>query len=387
MKCAYGMMSLLICLAARISVAGQPPITFETPRGGEVFVSGQTYLIRLGQRTRPKQIDIELSTDQGATFSKIGTINNLVKDRNLRNVFKWEAPLAHSGRCMLRAVAMTRGGTINMLSPVFSINFGSTTTLGAGALPELADGSVTNAKLAAGAVTDDKVDSGASSTGFVLSSTGDGKAAWVPVASALGPGSVSSSQLATGAVSSDKIADSAVTTTKIADGSVTTAKLADGSVTSDKLAPTGVTVGSYIRTNLTVNEQGQITAAASSAPVTNAEVATNAAIDGIKIVPDFGVQNVSASGNLTLTAAGNKLCIKEGANASMGLATLALGSVTVANTLVTANTRIFLTAQAGSLNLGAVSVSARTPGVSFTISSSSLLDSRDVGYILIEPAP
>jgi len=379
---------LLLGLVVQTAFAAQPPIAFDSPRGGEVFVGGQEYVIRLGLHTRPKIIDIELSTDQGATFSKIGTVNNLVKDRSLRNILKWTAPAAESGRCVFRAVAVMRGGTVTMLSPVFSINLGAT-TLGAGALPELADGSVTtskladgsvtNPKLADGAVSDTKISSGASSNGFVLSSTGDGKVAWVPAASTISTSSITTNQIASGAVTNDKLADN----------SVTTSKIADGSVTSAKLAATGVTAGSYIRTNLTVNAQGQITAAANSAPITNADVATNAAIDGVKITPDFGAQDVSASGNLTLMSAGNKLSIKEGANASMGHATLALGTVTVANTLVTANTRIFLTAQAGgtALTNGFVSVSSRSNGVSFTITSSNLLDARGVDFILIEPAP
>ena len=61
----------------------------------------------------------------------------------------------------------------------------------------------------------------------------------------------------------------------------------------------------------------------------------------------------------------------EAANAKQGVATLALGTVTVANTSVTATSRIFLTRQGinASTAMGELAVSARTAGTSFTITS------------------
>ena len=63
--------------------------------------------------------------------------------------------------------------------------------------------------------------------------------------------------------------------------------------------------------------------------------------------------------------------VSEGANAKQGTATLILGTVTVANTSVTATSRIFLSRQAlnASTAVGHLSISARTPGTSFTLSS------------------
>jgi hypothetical protein len=79
------------------------------------------------------------------------------------------------------------------------------------------------------------------------------------------------------------------------------------------------------------------------------------------------------------------LKIKEGSNARMGLATLSIGTAVVSNTSVGANTRIFLTPQSHGANSGLVSVSARTAGTSFTITSSNSSDANSVAWLLIEP--
>lgn len=91
---------------------------------------------------------------------------------------------------------------------------------------------------------------------------------------------------------------------------------------------------------------------------------------------------------LVIGTAGGGVQIKEGANATMGVATLVTGSATVATTKVTANSRIFLTVQ----NLGTVSspkaVAAfnRTPGTSFQIASSDATDTSVIAWHIIEPA-
>lgn len=72
-------------------------------------------------------------------------------------------------------------------------------------------------------------------------------------------------------------------------------------------------------------------------------------------------------------------------NGAQGLATLSSGTVTVSHTGITANTRIFLTTQNVSGTPGFVYISARTPGVDFTITSSSASDDSDVAWLLVEP--
>ena len=69
--------------------------------------------------------------------------------------------------------------------------------------------------------------------------------------------------------------------------------------------------------------------------------------------------------------------------ASFGVATLVSGTVTVPNTAVTAGSRILLTAQDNS-STGALRVSARTAGVSFTITSSNGADSGVVAYQIFQ---
>ena len=102
-----------------------------------------------------------------------------------------------------------------------------------------------------------------------------------------------------------------------------------------------------------------------------------------------------SSGNLTLGTAGNGISIKAGANARIGQATLVAGTITVANTSVTANTRFSVTrsSKAASTALGVLEAVAN-PGVGFTINSyqTSLagpLEANDVSvidWILVESA-
>jgi hypothetical protein len=77
-------------------------------------------------------------------------------------------------------------------------------------------------------------------------------------------GGITSTKLAAGAVDASAIGTGTITDTQLASDAVTTIKIADDAVTADKLAHTAVTPGSYTNTNLTVDQQGRITAAASS---------------------------------------------------------------------------------------------------------------------------
>lgn len=79
--------------------------------------------------------------------------------------------------------------------------------------------------------------------------------------------------------------------------------------------------------------------------------------------------------------------IETGANKHIGLSTLSSGTVTVNNTLVTADSIIFLTPQNTGANPGNLEISARVASTSFTISSSDPLDDRDVGWLIYEPIP
>lgn len=92
-----------------------------------------------------------------------------------------------------------------------------------------------------------------------------------------------------------------------------------------------------------------------------------------------------ASGNVDVTVAGDGLRVAEGANAKQGTAVLVAGTVTVANSSVTANSRILLTSQADGGTPGFVRVSARVAGTSFTITSSNAADTSTIAYEILEP--
>ena len=104
----------------------------------------------------------------------------------------------------------------------------------------------------------------------------------------------------------------------------------------------------------------------------------------------FDVTSTAANayGDFKIATAGKGLYVKEGTNATMGVATLVLGTVVVSTTKVTANSRIFLMHQ----NLGTitvpvgVAVSARTAGTSFTILSANLSDTSSIAWMIVEPA-
>lgn len=97
---------------------------------------------------------------------------------------------------------------------------------------------------------------------------------------------------------------------------------------------------------------------------------------------------VTVTGNVSLGTAGNKLLVKEGTNASMGVATLVAGTVTVNTTLVTASSRIFLSVQSlGTVAVATpIAVTARTAGTSFTITSSAITDTSVIAWHIVEPA-
>jgi hypothetical protein len=108
-------------------------------------------------------------------------------------------------------------------------------------------------------------------------------------------------------------------------------------------------------------------------------------------VTDTSLHRLSANSmsfktcDLSVESLSRGLRVREGADCKQGIATLAAGTVTVANASTTATSRIFLTAQDNN-STGALRVSARTAGTSFTITSSNAADSGVVAYQIFEPA-
>lgn len=90
--------------------------------------------------------------------------------------------------------------------------------------------------------------------------------------------------------------------------------------------------------------------------------------------------------SFSLQVVGRGFLVKEGVNATMGTATLVAGTVVVNTTKVTGNSRIFLTAQTTGAAPGALRVSARTAGTSFTVTSSSATDTSTFAWLIVEPS-
>lgn len=95
---------------------------------------------------------------------------------------------------------------------------------------------------------------------------------------------------------------------------------------------------------------------------------------------------ITDSGDLAILTAGKGLTIKEGTNAKMGRIALVGGTRTISTTAVTANSEIFITNQSPGGTPGMLIVSSRIAGTSFTILSSSVLDTSTVAWIIIEPS-
>ena len=108
----------------------------------------------------------------------------------------------------------------------------------------------------------------------------------------------------------------------------------------------------------------------------------------IAVVEHFRISNAGnalvTSGMMQVGTAGFGLAVKSGPNCKLGIATLAAGTVTVANTSITSNSTIFLTSQADGGTPGWLRVTAKTVGTSFVITSSSNTDTSNVGWFIVE---
>lgn len=89
-------------------------------------------------------------------------------------------------------------------------------------------------------------------------------------------------------------------------------------------------------------------------------------------------------GSVTLSAAGAKLNIATGSNASVGTGTLSGGTATISTTAVTSSSLIFLQDTAGTItNVGTLTVSSKIAGTSFTVTSTLALDTSTFNWHII----
>lgn len=153
------------------------------------------------------------------------------------------------------------------------------------------------------------------------------------------------------------------------------ASLANPTFTGTPTLPTG-TIG------VTQTAGNSTTALATTAFVT---VADN--LKAPLASPVFtGDVNVS-TGNLLVSTIGKGIQIKTGTNARVGTAGLVGGTKLVTNTSITANSLIFLTSQTDGGTTGALRISAKVVGTSFTITSLSVLDTSTVAWMIVEIIP
>ncbi len=89
------------------------------------------------------------------------------------------------------------------------------------------------------------------------------------------------------------------------------------------------------------------------------------------------------AGDISIALAGKGLRVKTGANARLGSVNLVAGSIAVANTSVTSNTKVFISRENSGGTLGDLSVGL-TVGVGFTITSTSPIDVSTINWFLIE---
>lgn len=120
---------------------------------------------------------------------------------------------------------------------------------------------------------------------------------------------------------------------------------------------------------------------------TFAAYAASIALKAPLAAPVFTGDVNASTGNIKISTLGKGLQIKTGVNSRIGTAVLVGGTVTVANTSVTANSRIFVTSQTDGGTVGFLRITAKTAATSFVITSSNLLDTSTVAWMIVESIP
>ncbi|MEX0362796.1 MAG: hypothetical protein AB3N10_17605, partial [Allomuricauda sp.] len=108
-----------------------------------------------------------------------------------------------------------------------------------------------------------------------------------------------------GGINTVELADNAVNSLKIADGQVSNLDLATDAVTNDKMANNAVGTNELLDDAVT-------SAKINDGEIVDADVSATAAIQGTKVDPDFGAQNVTTTG--TVTSGDNTITNVDGTN-------------------------------------------------------------------------
>jgi len=198
----FGICTSTYCTAI---LAAQPRILIDKPGGGELYVVGQTQVVRVV--THLKTLNVSLSRDGGQTFELLGTIDGTSPDIDKRTSLNWQVTPPVSNSCLIlvsNGVFSATSGMFVIASVSGGVNAGADGGQGGALLApgavgmlQLADGSVTTPKLADAAVTtpkisdravgSQKITSDQASPNMVLSADGNGGANWsmIPAANSV----------------------------------------------------------------------------------------------------------------------------------------------------------------------------------------------------------
>lgn len=118
---AFPAVGAIILFALSSFAATTQPIVFDSPEGGEVYLLGTDQLVKLGKKTRVKEVTVAISRDGGATWEDLGVINKRNKNKALRQVLPWTVAGPTSNHCLLRASGLFHKATVEVFSPVFIV--------------------------------------------------------------------------------------------------------------------------------------------------------------------------------------------------------------------------------------------------------------------------
>jgi hypothetical protein len=175
---------------------------------------------------------------------------------------------------------------------------------------QLADSSITSAKIADGTIATADIADDAVTAAKIENDT--------ITATQIAADAVGSSELADNAVDTAAIANSAVTSAKIADGTIATADIADDAVTSAKIAATTIVAGNIANNTITATQiaadavgaselanNAVDTAAIVDDAVTSAKIANNAVALATQTTGNF-VATVAAGSGMSVTGSGSE---------------------------------------------------------------------------------
>ena len=89
-----------------------------SPRGGEVYIVGQSQKIQV--KSSLKTLTVELSKNGGTTFSPLGTLDY----KATAGVFTWTVPAGATTNAVIRVSGVKSGLTVSSTSSAFVIDTG-----------------------------------------------------------------------------------------------------------------------------------------------------------------------------------------------------------------------------------------------------------------------